>query len=272
MLDVTQAPYNCDPTGLADATAGLQQAITDVTAGGARAGQVIDLKDGTFKITGMGLVQANNGLAMHGVNARLVHALTLAMGTTTATLRSAGSGVKVSGLLLDGIEFNGGDGQNAANYAGWSVGAGGFQDAIIDRCKFRGYWGAALRGSDVIDAMRCILTEFTNINTAATPYNSSGSAISGRFNNSVFESCWWHDTGTPDTTNGKAWCIYLNANVRSVSIIGCKFENILGAGISTESYGDALDISYGLVISGCTFDRFVNGLQALQCNTIDGLD
>jgi len=233
---------------------------------------VIDLKDGVFKITGMGLTQPNNGLAMRGIKAKLMHPLTLTMGVTSSTINSAGHGVQVKGLHLEGIEFNGGDGQNASNYAGWAVGAGGFADAVIDRCKFTGYWGAALRGADIIDALRCNLTEFTNINTSLTPFNSSGSAVGGRYNNTVFQGCWWHDTGTPTTTNGKAWCLYLNSNVRSVSIVGCKFERILGAGISSESYGDPFDVSYNLAINGCTFDNFVNGLQAIQANTIDGLD
>lgn len=48
-FNITKAPYNCDPTGVADSTAGLTQAITDAT--GSATIKTIYAPVGTYKLT-----------------------------------------------------------------------------------------------------------------------------------------------------------------------------------------------------------------------------
>lgn len=262
-VNVNLAPYNADPTGLADATAAIQQAITDCSAGGSRASQRIDL-DGVYKIVGQGLSITNNACHMRGAGpgTMLVHA---SPGVSAGTINGGISSL-VTQVRIEDMTLNGGDGGPSACYGGITASGGGIKRLQVFRVGITGYNGAAVRAAGIIDRGRFIDCEISNINTSASSANSSGSGFSGSFVNSRIVDCEFHDTGCPINNFGPSHCIYFNNNVWNNVVDGCVFENIVGtngAAIVTGTTGEMLN-SVNIGIRNCTF-------KDMNCQAIQGV-
>lgn len=262
-VNINAAPYSADPTGVADATAILNQAIIDCSAGGSKAGQRLDL-DGVYKISGAGLLMNAGNLHMRGAGPGTVLAH-VAPSASAGTIVIATASL-VTQIRIEDLTLNGGDGGPSATYAGIAVSGGGVKRIQVLRCLFSGYNGAGLRGAGVVDRGRFVDCEFTNINTSASTTNSSGSSITGSFTNCRFVRCEFHDTGCPVNTTGPSHCVYLNGTVRNNVIDDCVFMDITGTNgscIETSSLGQPVN-GINTTIRGCSFER-------LGCGAIQGV-
>lgn len=256
-----QVDYGAAGDGVTDDTAAIQTALDDCSTGGTYPGEQLLFPAGTYRVTASLDIDTAGNYNLLGEGP---HISVISADFTSATagiLRTAATSTARSRFYIEGLGVTCSTPGTVGYAIAFQGGSTSFPNdlVVIRNCKFSNCALGGIRSSNLVK--NCLITECEFLGNNLQAYASSstsGSDISGRFENTTISNCYVHDSGTSQTTNGTSWGFYLNSIVKNVTITGCRFIDRFGGGIAIGTSTDSTASICGVSI---TSNIFVNNVR-----------